>query len=179
MAGSSRTTTRRLAPRWRKLLLTAHVGTSVGLLGTDATVLLLAVTGARGSDPAAVYPAAQVIGALLLVPLALTSLASGTALGLLTPWGLFRHWWVTLKLVLTTAGAVLALLVLTPALVGLADAAREGGPIPLGERLELVRDSGAASLVLLTALVLSVYKPFGRLRGRRPAGRAPQAVRPS
>jgi hypothetical protein len=49
MAG---TATRRLAPRWRKLLLTTHVGASVGLLGTDATVLLLAVTGAQDATPA-------------------------------------------------------------------------------------------------------------------------------
>ena len=38
---------RRLHPRWRKLLLTTHIGSSVGLLGTDATVLLLALAGAQ------------------------------------------------------------------------------------------------------------------------------------
>ena len=157
MAG---TRIRRLAPPWRKLLLTTHIGASVGLLGTDATVLLLAVTGARGREPAAVYPAAQLIGSLVLVPAALLSLATGVLLGLLTPWGLFRHWWVTAKLVLTTAGAVLSLVVRTPALTALADGA--GGSLPL----ELVRDSGAASGVLLVTLVLSVYKPFGRIRPR-------------
>ena len=173
MAG---TPTRRLAQRWRKLLLTTHVGASVGLLGTDVTVLLLAVTGAQGRDPAAVYPAAQLIGSLVLVPAALLSLVTGVLLGLLTPWGLFRHWWVTAKLALTTAGAVLSLVVLTPALAALADAA--GGPIPLARRLELVRDSGAASVVLLVTLVLSVYKPFGRVRPLRAVARAAPAPRP-
>ena len=157
MAGTS---IRRLAPRWRKLLLTTHIGASVGLLGTDATVLLLAASGAQGRDPAAVYPAAQLIGSLVLVPAALLSLVTGVLLGLLTPWGLFRHWWVTAKLALTTAGAVLSLVVLTPALAG----AAAGGPVPSAQRLELVRDSGAASVVLLVTLVLSVYKPFGRIR---------------
>ena len=161
MAG---TATRRLSPPWRKLLLTTHIGSSVGLLGIDVGVLLLAVTGARGRSPDAVYPAAQLIGSLLLVPAALLSLTTGVLLGLLTPWGLFRHWWVTAKLLLTTAGAVLSLVVLTPALTGLADAS--AGPVPLSQRLELVRDSGAASLVLLVTLVLSVYKPFGRIRSR-------------
>src|SRR5215212_8305269 len=97
------TPTRRLSPRSRKLLLTLHIGSSVGLLGTDATVLLLAVTGARGGAPAAVYPAARLIGSLVLVPAALLSLTTGVLLGVLTPWGLFRHWWVTAKLALTTA----------------------------------------------------------------------------
>ena len=161
MAGNR---TRRLAPRWRKLLLTTHIGSSVGLLGTDVTVLLLAVSGARGHDPVAVYPAAQLIGSLVLVPAALLSLATGVLLGLLTPWGLLRHWWVAVKLALTTAGAVLSLVVLTPALTALADGA--GGSSPLAQRLELVRDSGAASVVLLVTLVLSVYKPFGRIRTR-------------
>src|SRR4051794_19919462 len=173
MAGSG---VRRLAPRWRKLLLTNHIGSSVGLLGTDATVLLLAVTGAGGGDPAEVYPAALLIGSLVLVPLALLSLGTGVLLGLLTPWGLFRHWWVTAKLALTTAGAVLSLVVLPPALGDLADG--PGGPF--AQRLELVRDSGAASVVLLTALVLSVYKPFGRVTfiGRGVEALQPGEVRP-
>jgi hypothetical protein len=172
MAGSSRTTPHRLPPRWRKLLLTTHVATSVGLLGTDATVLLLAAEGARGSEPGAVYPAAQLIGALLLVPLALASLTTGITLGLLTPWGLLRHWWVTAKLALTTAGTVLAVAVLTPTLSGLAAASRSDDAIALGDRLELVRDSGAASLVLLVTVVLSVYKPFGRIRKSSVTARA-------
>ena len=133
-------------------------------------------SGAQGRDPQAVYPAAQLIGALLLVPAALLSLTTGVLLGLLTPWGLFRHWWVTVKLALTTAGAVLSLVVLTPALTDLADAA--GGPIPTAVRLELVRDSGAASVVLLVTLVLSVYKPFGRVRPVRAVARAAPAPRP-
>jgi Electron transfer DM13 len=85
--------------------------------------------GAAGHDPPTVYPAARLLGAALLVPLALASLLNGVALGLLTPWGLVRYWWVAIKLTLTTAGTVLA-------------------------------------LVLLTTLVLSVVKPFGRIRRR-------------
>jgi hypothetical protein len=154
-----------------------HVAASVGLLGVDSAVLLLAVAGARGADPAGVYPAARLIGSLLLVPLALTALLTGIVLGLLTPWGLLRHWWVALKLGLTTAGAVLALVVLTPALAGLADAAAAGGAIPGAQRLLLVRDSGAASVVLLVTVALSVAKPFGRLRqARATPGRAPRSV---
>src|SRR3954470_7808453 len=151
----------RLAPRWRKLLLTTHIGSSVGLLGTDATVVLLAVAGARGYDPAVVYPAAQLIGSLLLVPAALLSLLTGVLLGGLTPWGLFRHWWVVVKLTLTAAGAVLAFVVLTPTLSGLAGAPAS---IPLAQRLELVRDSGAASGVPVGTPALAVYQPVGRVR---------------
>jgi hypothetical protein len=163
----TRPTPRRLPPRWRKLLLTVHVAGSVGLLGVDGTVLALGVAGLRGSDPRTVYPAADLLGGALLVPLALAALVSGVTLGVLTPWGLLRHWWVAVKLALTAAGAVLALVVLTPALGDAARAALTGDALPTAQRLELVRDAGAASVVLLTTVALSVHKPFGRLRGRR------------
>lgn len=48
----------------------------------------------------------------------------------------------------------------------LADAARAGAAVATADRLLLVRDSGAASIVLLTTLVLSIYKPFGRVGER-------------
>ncbi|PRY47829.1 hypothetical protein LY71_1118 [Geodermatophilus tzadiensis] len=161
MAGMSR-----LSPRWRKGWVVLHVGTSVGLLGADAAVLTLDVAGATGRDPATVYPAAHLVGTALLVPLALAALATGVLLGARTPWGLLRHWWVALKLVLTAAGAVLALAVLVPALAGAADAALAGPPLTAGERWGLVRNSSAASVVLVTTLALSVVKPFGRIRRR-------------
>ncbi|SNS41695.1 hypothetical protein SAMN04488107_2465 [Geodermatophilus saharensis] len=167
MAGTTRSL--RLPPHWRRALVVVHVGSSVGLLGADAAVLTLDLAGATGADPPTVYPAAALLGSVLLVPLALVSLTSGVLLGLLTPWGLLRHWWVALKLVLTTAGTVLALVVLTPSLDAAAGAALAPGPLGSGERWALVRDSAAASGVLVTTLVLSVVKPFGRVRRRRPA----------
>ncbi|HEX2075635.1 MAG TPA: hypothetical protein VHF92_17795, partial [Geodermatophilus sp.] len=115
----------------------------------------------------AVYPAAELVATTLLIPLALASLLSGLALAPLTPWGLFRHWWVALKFVLTSAGVVLALAVLTPALDGAADAAQAGVAVSLADRWVLVRNSGAASIVLVVTLALSVYKPFGRVRRLR------------
>lgn len=158
----------RLAPRWRKLLLSAHVVTSVGLLGADTAVLALCVAGAGGTDPITVYPAAHLVGARLLVPLAALSLVTGVGLGVLTPWGLVRHPWVTIKLGLNAAGLVLAATVLVPGLAGAADVAAAGDAGVPGA-LGLVRDSAAACVVLVLAVALSVYKPFGRRRTRRPA----------
>jgi hypothetical protein len=165
----ARPAARRLPLTWRKLLLTLHVAGSVALLGADGSVLLLGADAALGGDPRGLYPAAALIGWALLVPLALVALTTGVLLGLLTTWGLFRHWWVALKLALTLAGTVLALVVLTPTLDSLADAARAGAAVAGPDRWALVRDSGAASAVLLTTVVLSVVKPFGRIGAFRPA----------
>jgi hypothetical protein len=158
---------RRLPPPLRKLLLVVHLVGALGLLGTDLTVLLLSTAGATGTESRTVYPAAHLIGVTLLVPLALVALGTGLLQGLLTPWGLVRHWWVTLKLGLTVAGTVLALRVLTPALDAAAHAALTGELLSSRDRWLLVRDSGAASVVLVITVLLSVYKPFGRIRRRR------------
>jgi len=158
-----------LAPPWRKLFLSVHIIVSVGLLGADAAVLTLCIAGARGADPRTVYPAAHLIGRTLLVPLAVLALTTGLTLGLLTPWGIVRYWWVTLKLALTVMGIVLGLLVLVPTLGTAADAATAvaGSPAPPADRLGLVRDAASASGVLVLTVLLAVYKPFGRLLDRR------------
>jgi hypothetical protein len=81
--------------------------------------------------------------------------------GLLTPWGVVRYWWVIIKLALTIGGIVLGLLVLVPTLGAAADAAvaMPGARVVPVDRLGLIKDASAASIVLL-----AVYKPFGRLR---------------
>ncbi|MGZ3715788.1 MAG: hypothetical protein ACXVA4_10240 [Ktedonobacterales bacterium] len=168
--GAAYATRSRPQPRWqlpplcRKLLLSAHIIVSVGLLGSDAAVLVLCIAGARGSDPRTVYPAAHLIATTLLVPLALLALATGLLQGLLTPWGIVRYWWVTIKLALTIAGIVLGSLVLVPTLSA-ATAASGTQPLPV-DRLGLVKDASAASIVLIVTVLLAVYKPFGRLHDR-------------
>lgn len=156
----------KLPPRWRKLLMVVHLIVAVGLLGSDLGILVLVADGWRGADPVTVYPAAHLVSVVVLVPLALLAVATGVLQGLLTPWGLLKHWWVTIKLVLTLAGTVLALLVLTPSLTGAEQAALAGMGVPLTDRIGLVRSASAASVVLIVTVVLSVYKPFGRLFGR-------------
>lgn len=152
----------RLTPRWRKAMLTIHLVSSVGLLGADCAVLALAVTGWLGADPVTVYPAAHLLGSVLILPFALAALVTGVLLGLLTRWGLFRHWWVVISLVFTVAGTVLAILVLVPSLDAAATTAA-AGQVP-ADRLGIVKDSSAAASVLILTTVLSVFKPLGRLR---------------
>ena len=48
----------KLPTPWRKLLVTVHVLTTVGVVGTDLVLLLLGAWSALGAEPRAVYPAA-------------------------------------------------------------------------------------------------------------------------
>ncbi|MGH2352908.1 MAG: hypothetical protein ACRDJN_14965 [Chloroflexota bacterium] len=157
-----------LSAPWRNLLLTAHLIVSVGLLGADAVLIALGIAGLSGADPATVYPAGHLVARVVVRPLAVLALTTGLALGLLTPWGLVRHWWVTIKLALTLVLSGLALFVLTPRLGALADAATAGAgaALPFAARLPLVLAVTAAGSVLVLNVVLAVYKPFGRLARR-------------
>lgn len=159
--------TMRFSRNARKLALVLHTGASVGWLGA-AAVLLVLTSGVVAGDIAAgaAYPAAARIGTALVVPLSLTALVTGVALAVGTHWGLFRHWWVTVKLVTTTAMTVLVLFVLTPALRTAAD---EGAGLAPDEQAGLMIGPSVSCGLLLLNLTLSVYRPGRRRSSQSPA----------
>jgi uncharacterized membrane protein len=155
----------RISPPWRKALLTVHIISAVGLLGTDLAVVTLCISGYNGANPVSVYPAARLLGLALLLPLATLSFATGVVQALLSPWGLFRHWWVTAKFVINLGGLILGPLVLVPALTKLANAANAGQAV--AGQFDVIRDGLSATTVLIASVLLAVYKPFGRIGARR------------
>jgi hypothetical protein len=158
-----------MTPRLRKVALTAHVVSSVGWLGAVAGTLALGVAGLASDDPQVVrgvYLALEVMGWFVLVPLALASLLTGLVQSLGTTWGLFRHYWVIVKLVITAVASVV-LLIYTQTLEYFGDIAAESSPAgDLGalRTPSVVLHAGAALLLLLVATVLAVFKPRGMTR---------------
>ncbi len=165
-----------MPPRLRKFVLTVHITTSVGWIGAAAAFLPLAIvvlTSQVSQTVRAAYLAMDVIAPFIIVPLSFAALLTGMVLSLFTPWGLFRHYWVLLKLLIN----VLAILVLLnyvstlSLLVGVATKTTLSGADLLVLRDPTsVAHAGGALLFLLTATVLSVYKP----RGMTPYGRRKQ-----
>ena len=158
-----------MTPRLRKFALTAHVTTSVGWLGAVAVFLALAVAGLRSRDAQmvrAAYLAMELTGWFVIVPLGLASPLTGLIQSLGTMWGLFRHYWVLVKLLITIPSTLVLLLHMQPTsrLAGVAAATTLSGADLRGLRIQLVADAGAALLVLLVATTLSVYKPWGLTR---------------
>jgi len=92
----------------------------------------------------------ELTGWFVIVPLSLAALLTGLVQSLGTEWGLFRYYWILVKLVLTL-GAVTILLLHMPA-VGRRS----------GVTAEVVH-AGGGVLVLLATTTLSVYKPWGRI----------------
>lgn len=162
-----------MPPRLRKFAFTAHVIFSVGWLGAVAAYLALAVTGLISQDPQLVrvaYLAMELIGWFVIVPFSLLSLSSGLVQALGTEWGLFRHYWILTKFVLAT-GSTVILLVHMRTVGRMAAIVREtdlhGADLDVMRR-SLVVHPVAGLFVLLSATVLSVYKPWGRTPfGRR------------
>ncbi|GGK37064.1 hypothetical protein GCM10008955_33720 [Deinococcus malanensis] len=97
-----------------------------------------------------------------MVPLSVLALLSGVAQALLTPWGLFRHYWVVFKLLLTVVATVVQLLTMPEISVMANVAARSvpNGDAAPGLEGQLLHP-GAGLVVLLVITVLSVVKPRG------------------
>lgn len=162
-----------MTPGLRKFALTAHVLSSVGWLGAVACFLALAVAGLVSQDSQRVrapYLAMELTAWFVIVPLSLASPLTGVAMSLGTAWGLFRHYWVLAKLVITVPASIVLLLHMQPVghLAGVAAETSLASGDLAGLRIQLVANAGAALLVLLAATALSVYKPWGRTQyGRR------------
>ena len=157
-----------MAPALRKFALAAHLTSSVGWIGAVAGYIALDVAAATSQDAQtlrAAYLAMELIAWYVIVPLALASLLTGLVMSLGTKWGLFRHYWVLISLLLTII-ATIVLLVETQTLSYFADIAAD--PTTSSDDLRalgstLVHSVGGA-VVLLVILVLNVYKPRGMTR---------------
>ena len=158
-----------MTPPVRKLALTAHVTTSVGWLGALAVFLAHALASLISQDEQMVRAASLAMGLtawFVILPLSLASLTTGLVQALGTAWGLFRHYWILFKLLLTAVATIVLLLKLGP-ISYLADMAAEttlSSVDLVGLRTSLMVHAAGGLLVLLTVATLAVYKPRGMTR---------------
>ena len=158
-----------MAAGLRKLGLTFHVVLSVGWIGAVAAFLALAI-GTFSKDAAvahASYVTMAVVGRGVLVPLSFGALVSGIVQSLATKWGLFRHYWVLVKLGLTTFATAALLVHEATAIADAAKLTRDANGMLLHSAqlhslgVQLLADSGVALLVLLTVTTIAFFKPWG------------------
>lgn len=164
-----------MKPSLRRFALTAHITSSVGLLGSIAAFLTLALAGLNSQDTQSIraaYLAMDLVARFIIVPLAFASLLTGLIQSLGTTWGLFRHYWVLAKFLLTAFATTILLTKLE--LIGYAAHLAAETILPRADLrtagMELAVHAAGGLLVLLVPAVLSVYKP----RGLTPFGRRKQ-----
>lgn len=152
----------------RKLVLSVHLTVSVGWIGAVAAYLALDVTTTVSEDPStlrASYVSMELVARGVIVPLAIASLITGLIVSLGTKWGLFRHYWVVISLLLTAiATAVLLIELGTIGELGSAAADPGMSPQELRELASTLPHSLGGTAVLIAILVLNVYKPRGLTR---------------
>jgi hypothetical protein len=150
-----------VTPGLRKFALTAHLAFSIGWIGAVLAYLALGVSAVTSQDDQTVraaWIAMELTGWFVIVPLALAALLTGLVMSLITPWGLFRHYWVLIALVLTIL-ATAVLLLHMPSVSSLADMARVADGAALRRLGGDLFHPSLGLVVLLVITVLNVYKP--------------------
>lgn len=150
----------------RSTLLVVHLVAIAAWIGLDVALGLLVLVPMAAPDwTTACY---QVLPLLFwpLLTAGMLSALSGVALGLVTRWGLVRHWWVAIKLVINLVLIVLVALLLGPGLDAAGEFGRAlaAGEVPAVEVPRLYMPPIVSTTALVVAMVLSVVKPKGRLR---------------
>lgn len=154
----------RLPVRLRKTVLVVHVGSAGAWIGIDVVSALLVLIGwtSSGDGRTTTY---QALADLFVVPMLYAALVAGVVclltgvlLGLATKWGLVRYWWVAVKLVLNVLACAMMLAFLGPI------TELSTGEQPLQDIWFVAFLASTAMALLSFAMVLSVFKPWGRTR---------------
>jgi hypothetical protein len=155
-----------MTSRLRKAAFLAHVTFSIGWLGSVVAYLALAVSGLSSKDTTlarSAYVSMELIGWSVIVPFSLATLLSGLVQSLGTEWGLFRHYWITVKFLLSAVGSVILLFHMR--VLGQMSGVARTPTLSMGDfgdiRTQLVVHAVGGLLLLVAATVLSVYRPWG------------------
>ena len=170
----------------RKILLTAHLISSVGWVGALAVFLAHGLVSLWTADHRVAQALSIAMAAtawLVILPLSVASFITGTLQALTTAWGLLRHYWVAFKLALSVMATGVLLVKLGPiSMLGEQALVQNEGDASNGLRLSLALHAAGGLVVLLAATLLAVYKPrgltrIGAWREGREVGPAPTWVR--
>lgn len=155
-----------MRPGLRKAVLALHLTASVGWIGGVITYLALGLSAVNASADATIrsaWIAMEIVGWFAIVPLAVASLLTGIVMALGTRWGLLRHYWVVISLILTGI-SVAVLLLHMPGVTAAVEVARRSSGSELAALGGDLAHPGIGLVVLLVVQVLNIYKPRGLTR---------------
>lgn len=163
-----------LSPFWRKRFLILHLVSTMLWLGAAASYIPIAIYVLTHTEADMIRSGIQIMTLVvngIVVPVAIIALLTGIVLSLGTRWGLSRHYWVFIKLLLT----VFAVSMLLSYALDLNSVSGIAAQATLSSAdLALLQDPSHLShpigsvIIVLTATFLSVYKPKGMTKfGRR------------
>jgi hypothetical protein len=162
----------RLGGKTRKGVLVLHIASAGAWLGIDVVMAFVTFSALLTEDLRTKALCYQVLERFIVWPLLVTGLVcllTGLLLGLGSKYGLVKFWWVLVKLVLNVVLTALVLISLKPGVEQLGEAGRQiaaGGPdtVPVGD---MIFPPIVSPTALMIAMLLSVFKPWGRIRKRK------------
>lgn len=166
---STTTAPTRLRGRVRKTFLTVHALSGAAWFGIDLALGILVLTALLTDDRRTAGTAVRAIELFAVWPMFTASvlcLASGVVLGLGSKYGLMRYWWVAVKLAVNLLMSTLIVVALRPSIgkaASVGDRLLAGDPTATVPR-DLLIPVCVAPTLLITAYLLSVFKPWGRVR---------------
>jgi hypothetical protein len=107
------------------------------------------------------FKALELIAVWPMTVSGLTCLVTGVLLAYGGKYGLTKYWWVVVKLVINLLLSTLVLIALRPGVNEMAETARSQGPL---DSTDMIFPPIVSPTLLMVAVVLSVFKPWGRLR---------------
>lgn len=166
----------RLSQKKKSLLVAIHVISAASWIGGTLGMLVLAIylkSGANREQLFYTLASMEVIDENLLKYPALLTLLTGVLLSVWTQWGLIKHYWVAMKLVLTIVTIMIGILFLNPWTASLAHMIDAMGfailqnPDFQARWLSIIVTSSFNLLCLFLMVFITYYKPFGKIIGRR------------
>ncbi|MFD1957374.1 hypothetical protein ACFSL6_25200 [Paenibacillus thailandensis] len=166
----------RLNQKKKSLLVAIHVIAVASWIGGTLGMLLLGLylqSAENGEQLAYTLSSMEIIDENLLKYPALLSLLTGILLSVWTQWGLVKHYWVVIKLVLTVVTIMLGILYLNDWTASLGVLIEDTGLAAL--RSGQFRSTwlsimimGSFNLFCLVFMVFITYfKPFGKMKKKR------------
>jgi hypothetical protein len=136
----------------------------VGWLGLSLGMVTLAMTGLLAESHAVrhgAYAIFHIFDLVIVIPSVVLAIVTGMVVAFGTPWGLVKHWWVLTTFVISLsipAAAAVEHRWFAELVARTADPAARPGS--LGVWLAVV--VGCFAVLLWTATILSIFKPWGR-----------------
>lgn len=166
----------RMRPAVRKLVLLLHIMSAGIWLGLDAAMAVAIFTALNTDDTnlaAALFQSLETITVVPLLTTGVVCLITGLFLGWGSKYGVVRYWWVLIKLILNLILTALVLVALRSGAeeIGAYGALLAADPTATADLQNIVYPPIVSPTALTIAMILAVFKPWGRIRrSKRSAG---------
>jgi hypothetical protein len=157
-----------LSPRGTKWLKAIHVTLACAWVGAGVSLVIMqfALTATGGQELYGIDRAKKFIDDFIIIPGAFGMLITGLIYSLFTPWGFFKHNWVTVKWVINVGGILFGTFFLGPWINGMPPISGDIGLKALTDAVYM-HNKGMNSIygtmqvaTLIFAVVISVLKPW-------------------